>query len=115
MGERRDTPGVRSIRLPVSTVADLPPLRQGFSLAVRLRAEFILAGGEHAMKTRTLYHTDLSFDIEHRTDGWYYRISYTDDFEGPYRTLAELSEEFVAHFEAYLRWMYELIHKEAPR
>jgi hypothetical protein len=68
------------------------------------------------MRTRTLYNTGVDFDIEHRTDGWYYRLSQTDDdWEGPFRNVGEITEEFADYFDAYVRWKYELLHKEAPR
>jgi len=68
------------------------------------------------MKTRTLYHTDLSFDIEHRTDGWYHRLSeHGGEFEGPFRNVGELSEEFADTFEYQIRHLYKRFYKEEPR
>jgi hypothetical protein len=67
------------------------------------------------MKTRGLYHIDLPFDIEHRTDGWYYRVSQSEEeWEGPFRNVGELSEEIAERFDEYIRRVYELLHKKAP-
>jgi len=34
---------------------------------------FVIAGGE-SMKTRKLNRIGLEFDVEQRTDGWYFRV-----------------------------------------
>jgi hypothetical protein len=67
------------------------------------------------MKTRRLPMVDVSLDIEHRTDGWYYRV--TDEameYLGPF-TLEGLSEQFADCFLVKLGWHYQIFYKEAPR
>jgi hypothetical protein len=67
------------------------------------------------MKTRKLHRTDVELDLEHRTDGWYYRITDQNmEFLGPY-TLEGLSEQFADVFLIKLRWVYEIFYQEAPR
>jgi hypothetical protein len=67
------------------------------------------------MKTCRLPHVDVALDIEHRTDGWYYRISRHDmEYLGPY-TLEGSSEQFADCFLIKLEWYYEIFHKEVPR
>jgi hypothetical protein len=66
------------------------------------------------MKTRRL-RVDVILDIEHRTDGFYYRLADGDmRYIGPY-SIEVLSEEIADCFEEQLRWQYELFYKEAPR
>jgi hypothetical protein len=66
------------------------------------------------MKTRRVL-IGLFFSVEHRTEGWYYRQNGEEEWEGPFLNVGELTEEFADYFDAYIRLLYELTHKEAPR
>jgi hypothetical protein len=67
------------------------------------------------MKTRYLSTGGFTISIAQRTDGWYYRFETDDPWEGPYRNLREVVDEYADDVEQYLRSVYRFIYKEALR
>ncbi len=67
------------------------------------------------MKTRRVFVSGL-FDIEQRTDGWYYqRLQSKEGWNGPYRDIGDVVDAMSREIEIELRWLYQLLFKEAPR
>ena len=61
------------------------------------------------MRTRKFFVNAL-YDIEHRTDGFYFRqLQSKEDWSGPYRNIGAVAEAMAEELEEQMRLCYELL------
>jgi hypothetical protein len=66
------------------------------------------------MITRRLFVSGL-FDIEHRTDGWYFtQLQSEDGWNGPHRNVGAIVEAIANVMEEQIRTFYQLRYRELP-
>jgi hypothetical protein len=66
------------------------------------------------MRTRSLFVSGL-FDVEHRTDGWYFRQLHCDEpWNGPHLDCGAVAQALTDELVGQIRNFYQLRYREAP-